>query len=143
LEEIMMKCRCLIPVAVAILVIGVSCQQLNDKQVEEPTHVLQLLVGEPQQVVEGAATLFVQGGIAQIRVVLPDGDTLTTSYAVNDSNQIRFQLSRIEEGKLVVIQFVGTGETANGHEGVFSALVEGKPRPDMSGRFILKEREKK
>ncbi len=123
---------------ISALFVSQGCRHVSERQSQRPTHVLQFITGESR--VEGEATLFVQNGRARIKVVLPDGEILTSQYAMNDSNQIRFQLARITEGKLAVIQFIGTGETANGHEGAFVGMVDGKLRDDMSGHFILKEK---
>lgn len=127
-------------VILCLVFFSFGCQNTFEKQPQHATHVLELIANETSQVTECDAALFVQNGIAFIRVTLPDSEIVTARYSVNESNEIRFQLVRHNNGSPMVMQFLGTGETNLGHEGTLTVNINGNPHEKMSGRFTLKEK---
>jgi hypothetical protein len=108
---------------------------------EKATHLLQLMVGDPPQTVVIDVILSTRESTSYLTVDLPDGDTVTTEYVTLETGEIKFQLSRISNGGLVSLHFIGAGTTEDTWEGEFTGLVDGELRPDMSGAFTLGPKE--
>jgi hypothetical protein len=104
---------------------------------EKATHILQLTVGDPAQTVVIDVVMSTSESTSYLTVDLPDGDRVTTEYVTLETGEIKFQLSRISDGGLVSLHFIGTGTTEDAWEGKFTGLVDGELRPDMSGGFTL------
>lgn len=135
--------RVVVSIFVILLVATVVFAQDPDiKETEgEATHILQLIVGEPSNTVVIDVRLFTRESTSYISVGLPDGDTVTTEYVTLETGEIKFQLSRIRNGGLVSLHFIGMQTPEGAWKGEFTGFVDGELRPDMSGEFALAPRE--
>ena len=103
----------------------------------DPTHRLALTPAESTEPAYSDVWLAVEGDGATLAVAMPDGTTFVVECVLTAEGEIKFQWSRIGGGRIANIQFIGSGSIDEGFEGTFSAMVDGEPRPDMSGVFAM------
>jgi hypothetical protein len=106
-------------------------------QQEQPTHVLEMTVSGSDEPARIDVLLHTDDGTTWLTIGLPDGSRFTTECFLTEQGDLKFQMSRIANGGLVNVQFIGLERTDGSHEGSFTGMVEGELRPDMSGTFVL------
>lgn len=109
----------------------------TSQQQDQPTHTLELMIGGSEEPIPSDVRLYAYEETWRLSVTLPDGQRITTDCIMTEQGEIKFQLSRIANGMLANIQFVGAARAEAGFEGSFTAMVDGEVRQDMSGTFAL------
>jgi hypothetical protein len=110
----------------------------QDKNV---THNLELLTTNADQPINLDISVYNKENNKYILIQFPDEYVETDYICLDSAQQVKFQISRIRNDKLVNIQFIGNGTINTKVNGKFIALVDGILRDDMSGTFKLKKNE--
>jgi hypothetical protein len=108
-----------------------------ENQSEIWTHTIELKTPYMEQAAKSNVCFIQDEKKHFIQVEYPDKSIEKTEYILLEDDTIKFQWTAIRRDQLLTIQYIGTGSLKEGFQGIFTALVDGKLREDMSGQFKI------